>query len=80
MNHQYYQKNITYNKDYISDLLTDAYKTLWRKDSQPIMKFNALDFIAQFIDNGDVRDRLEYLYSVETSPQIKRAMKSILGI
>ena len=78
MNPRYYNKHIIYKKDYVSDLLTDAYKTLWHKDSDPTLKFNALDFIAEFINHSDVKDRLEYLYSVETSPQVRKVMKSIL--
>ena len=41
-----YLKNIKFKHNYMNDMLTDAYRTLWQSDSHMVYKLNALDFIA----------------------------------
>ena len=78
MNNIPYKKNIQFKQDYLKDLLVDSYKTLWQKDSQVILKLNALNFIAQYLDEEEVRERLAYLCDRESNRRVKRIMLSIL--
>jgi hypothetical protein len=78
MNNIPYKRNIQFKKDYLKDLLVDSYKVLWQKNSQTILKFNALNFIAQHLDEEEVRERLVYLYDRENNRRIKRVMQSII--
>lgn len=73
-----FKNNIVFRKDHINELLVDAYRILWQKNSQTILKLNALSLIAKYLEKDEVKDRLEYLLVKENNRRIRRVMQSIL--